>query len=143
MEYSDIDRFMKAAGLADDPAFDDLNFLSEPIPPQGKRILLGLYFPEGDPNPPWGYLPPSTIILPPDSSVDTLLHELGHRYGDFYYNDISEEFAENYRKHHSREARSAARSIAQVLPKICIRCPGYLDLCPYCDYGGWGNWLTK
>ncbi len=139
MEFTDIDRFMRENGLADEPAFDQLNFLTETIPPQGKKIILGLYFPEGErPHTPFGPLPPSTIILPPDANVDTLLHELGHRYGDYHYNDISEEFAENYRKHHSREVKSVARSITRDFPKICIGCEGYSDLCPYCDYGGFG-----
>lgn len=138
MLYADIDRFMKETGLADEPAFAQLNFLTETIPPQGKKIILGLYFPEGErPNTNFGPLPPSTIILPPDASVDTLLHELGHRYGDYHYNDISEEFAENYRKNHSQTAKSVARSSARGLPKICVGCVGYSELCPYCDYGGW------
>lgn len=98
MNYPEIDAFMQYHGLDREPAFDLLHFLIEPIPPQQNRVILGLYFPEGEhARTGYGYLPPSTIILPQDSTVDTLLHELGHRYGDYYYNDISEKFAEDYR----------------------------------------------
>jgi len=129
---------MKETGLADELAFDQLNFLTETIPPQGNKKILGLYFPEGErPNTQFGPLPPSTIILPADANVETLLHELGHRHGDYYYNDISEEYAENYRMKHSRAAKSYARSMLIKMPRVCIGCPGYPRLCPYCDYGGW------
>ena len=38
---------MKGTGLANDPAFENLHFLNEPIPPMEKKTILGLYFPEG------------------------------------------------------------------------------------------------
>jgi len=104
MEYPAIDRFMRETGLARDPAFDVLHFLSEPI--REKRIL-GLYYPEGSPEGDGaGYLPPSTIILPPDSTEGTLLHELGHRHGDFYFGDMSEKYAENYRQQQEQRLSS-------------------------------------
>ena len=65
MDYTTIDRFMQRTGLAKEPAFDFLHFLNEPIPPMEKKRILGLYFPEGEePQNQYGYLPPSTIILP-------------------------------------------------------------------------------
>ncbi|MDP2730333.1 MAG: hypothetical protein Q8O55_07615 [Dehalococcoidales bacterium] len=98
MDYPAIDRFMKKTGLANEPAFEFLHFLTEPIPAEKNRRILGLYFPDGDLEKDGaGYLPPSTIILPSDASEGTLLHELGHRHGHFYYNDLSELYAENYR----------------------------------------------
>ena len=99
MDFQAIDQFMKQTGLATEPAFDYLHFLTENIPSSENRRILGLYYPEGDTEKDgFGYLPPSTIILPLDSSESTLLHELGHRYGHFYYDNLSEEFAENYRR---------------------------------------------
>ena len=91
MDFQTIDNYMKGTGLANDPAFDNLHFLNEPIPPMEKKTILGLYFPEGEePQNQYGYLPPSTIILPPDADFETLRHELGHRHGHYYYGDISE-----------------------------------------------------
>lgn len=98
MIYPEINEFMLYHGLDREPAFDFLHFVTEPIPPEQNRIILGLYYPEGEhARSAAGYLPPSTIILPQDCTIDTLLHELGHRYGDYYYGDISEKFAEEYR----------------------------------------------
>ncbi|MDP2729123.1 MAG: hypothetical protein Q8O55_01415 [Dehalococcoidales bacterium] len=98
MDFPGIDRFMKETGLDAEPAFVDLHFLTETIPSPEDRRILGLYFPEGEQEKEgFGYLPPSTIILPPDASEGTLLHELGHRYGHYYHGDLSEPFAENYR----------------------------------------------
>lgn len=101
---------MRRTGLVNEPAFDSLHFLIEGIPPQKNQTILGLYFPEGEiAGLPFGYLPPSTIILPVDATEDTLLHELGHRYGDFYYNDLSEQFAENWHKSHQKGVVSMFR----------------------------------
>jgi hypothetical protein len=97
VKYQDIDRFMQETGLAEDPAFDDLNFLVEPINStlNGKTIL-GLYYrdPARDKV---GTLPAHTIHLPEDADYQTLLHELGHRHGDHYYKNMSEQYAEDYR----------------------------------------------
>jgi hypothetical protein len=115
MDFQVVDSFMKLYNLNKEPAFDFLHFVDEPITPEKNRIILGLYYPIGDPySPGYGYLPPSTIILPPDATVDTLLHELGHRYGDFYYGNLSEDFAENYRK--SFHLEPAMRSIPLFIP---------------------------
>jgi len=82
MNAGTIDSVMRARGLASDPAFQDLTFLIEPIPCISNICPLGEYSPET-----------STIVLPPDADESVLLHELGHRYGDFYHHDLSEEFA--------------------------------------------------
>jgi hypothetical protein len=151
MNFPAIDKFMKETGLASEPAFEFLHFMTSDIPSSGNRHILGLYYPIGDMEQDgFGYLPPSTIILPTDSSEGTLLHELGHRYGHFYYNNLSEEFAENYRKEQESRlnpvfAGSLARSkevsmerIASVT-HICQGCPekarGASKLCAWCDYG--------
>ena len=116
MDFQTIDNYMKGTGLANDPAFENLHFLNEPIPPMEKKTILGLYFPEGEePQNQYGYLPPSTIILPPDADLETLRHELGHRHGHYYYGDISEEYAENYRKAHGPHSYAARmRPVAQT-----------------------------
>lgn len=130
MDYEQIDSYMQRNGLAKEPAFEYLHFLIENIPPREHTTILGLYFPEGEiRGQPFGYLPPSTIILPADASEDTLLHELGHRYGDFYYSNLSEEFAENFRK--AREKGIHMERI-MVMPKMCIGCPGSPNLCSCC-----------
>ena len=121
MEYGNVDRFMKDTGLAQDPAFDYLHFLNEPIRATlGDLRILGLYYPEAGKDA-YGYLPPSTIHLPPDASISTLLHELGHRHGDYYYNDISEKYAEDWRKAMEAEIFGlTGEPVAQVslLPSI-------------------------
>ena len=92
---------MQESGLAADPAFDFLHFANEPITAQkGTLPILGFYYPESSRDH-RGYVPPSTIILPENASYDTLLHELGHRYGHFYFNDLSESFAERWAKEHA------------------------------------------
>ncbi len=118
MDYRVIDTFMKQHGLDKEPAYDFLHFVNEDIPPQQNRRILGLYYPIGDPYSSGAdYLPPSTIVLPPDATIDTLLHELGHRYGDFYFGDISEDFAETYRKNFKLEpAERSVPLFARVSP---------------------------
>lgn len=139
MLYKDIDRFMKETGLAKDPAFENLNFLTEPIPKIQNKTILGLYFPEGEQaGRQFGYLPPSTIILPPDADEETLKHELGHRHGHFYYNDIGEPYAENYRKRLNKEPAMMAMRVA-AQSQVCQGCPGKDEgLCDYCEYGNYG-----
>ncbi len=86
MDARTIDRVMFGKGLAADPAFQDLLFLIQPIPRTNGCPPRGLYFHDT-----------STIVLPPEGDESTLLHEVGHRYGDFHYHDLSEEFAEYFR----------------------------------------------
>ncbi len=151
MNYDAIDQFMKKTGLASEPAFDYLHFMTETIPSSENKLILGLYYPIGDQEQDgFGYLPPSTIILPPDSSEGTLLHELGHRFGHFYYNNLSEQFAENYRKEQEKRlapvfAGSFARSKEGPMKSlasqnsVCAGCPetaqGASKLCSWCDLG--------
>ena len=85
MDASTIDRVMYGKGLAADPAFQDLLIIIEPIP-CFNGCPRGLYFHDT-----------KTIVVPPHEGEPVLLHELGHRYGDFYYHDLSEEFAEHFR----------------------------------------------
>ncbi|MDD5512030.1 MAG: hypothetical protein PHI12_14675 [Dehalococcoidales bacterium] len=121
MDYNSVDSFMKQYGLDREPAFDFLHFMDESIPPQGKKRILGLYYPLGDhASSGFGYLPPSTIVLPPDATVDTLLHELGHRHGDYYYDDISEEYAETWRKNFKLEPAMRAMPLfaARAVPLV-------------------------
>jgi hypothetical protein len=139
MDYKAIDRFMKQTGLNKEPAFDFLHFLSEDIPPMEKKRILGLYFPDGAAHHVFGPLPASTIVLPLDSDEETLKHELGHRYGDYYYDNLSESFAEDYRKHLNKVLQFAARIDMRSFPPECIGCKGYTKLCTYCDLGGWSH----
>jgi len=152
MDFPAIDQFMKQTGLATEPAFDYLHFLTENIPLSENRRILGLYYPEGDTEKDgFGYLPPSTIILPLDSSESTLLHELGHRYGHFYYDNLSEEFAENYRRtqekklqpvYAGRLARFKEVPMERIRSRnlVCADCPeqarGEGKLCAFCELGG-------
>jgi len=137
MDYQQVDNYMKSKGWDKEPAFDFLYFLNEPIPPTEKKRILGLYFPEGEqPQNKYGYLPPSTIILPPDANTSTLLHELGHRHGHFYYNDISEEYAENWRKAH--EGQGNMQPVMRAKSDVCSACPELAQgrkICPWCEFG--------
>lgn len=136
MDYGEIDRFMKSTGLANDPAFDYLHFVDEPITAtKDGRKILGLYYPEKA-HDLWGYIPPSTIHLPPDGSEETLKHELGHRYGHYYYNDLSEEYAERWRKAHE----GGGDIMRLVASDRCQGCPemeqGRSRVCMFCELGG-------
>jgi hypothetical protein len=98
MDLADAYRIMIQKGLINDPAFTDLNFSFEPIP-RFDGCPLGLYFPQSEYVPEFGRtIPAKTIILPVEAQEGVLLHELGHRFGEYYYNDLSEEFAEDFRK---------------------------------------------
>lgn len=89
MDYQTIDRIINKHGFASEPAFKDLtvslNHIYQPEPK--KYCILGLYYPEYGMN-----------VIPPDAAEATVLHELGHRYCHYYYDDLSEESAESFRK---------------------------------------------
>jgi hypothetical protein len=112
MDEREIDSVLTAKGLYGNPAYDNLIFLIEPIP-RMDGCPLGLYFsgtkavidPSGAfyrmyDDPQWG-----TIILPPDADVSTLLHEVGHRYNDYYRHDLSESAAEQFREKYDTSPR--------------------------------------
>jgi len=103
MDYRDIDQIMSSKGLSGDPAFgDELDISLEPIA-CANSCPLGLYFPVSE----WNdnvqrYVRGETIILPPNAIEGALFHELGHRYGHFYYGDLSEKYAEDFRKKYQK-----------------------------------------
>ena len=91
MRYENISTTLQRKGLSNEPAFQSVRYVLEDIPCDKGSCPLGLYDPEHD-----------TIILPPKFLEGALLHELGHRYEDFYYGgDLSEVFAEDYRRKYS------------------------------------------
>lgn len=145
MNFVQIDQLMKRTGLASEPAFDYLHFLVEGIPSPESRRILGLYFPEGEKEKHgFGYLPPSTIILPPDASEFTLYHELGHRYNDYYYNDLSEDAANKYAEALTKNPKEVYMTKIierSVTSTECAKCPeglrGAARLCPFCELGGY------
>lgn len=100
-------------GLTEEPAFKNLRTVISPhlYPPYAEKPALVLYdvnvgceftpFLKPDFDKYLGALFPDEgeaglIVLPPTAGESTLLHELGHRIGFFYYNDLSEAFANNY-----------------------------------------------
>ena len=86
---SRIEAVMVKHGLLGDPAFVGTKFFVDEILCQS-RCPLGMY--DVDNN---------EIYLAPLFSEDTLLHELGHRYGHYYYaKPFSEEFANMFMKTH-------------------------------------------
>ena len=102
MDYMAIDTIMAAKGLATNPAFDATTIALEPIL-STNSCPLGLYFPVQE----WSShvqrtVPGNTIVLPPDATEGALLHELGHRHGEFYYGDLSERYAEDFRRAHQK-----------------------------------------
>ncbi len=94
MDFKEVDRVINSHGFASEPAFKDVYISVHPIPQYDpKTCVLGLYYPDEE-----------VIVIPPDGLESTLLHELGHRYSDYYYGDISEPAAENFRKHYQGAA---------------------------------------
>ena len=96
MDYNEVTQTIADMGLTNDPAFQDLFIRIEPTP-NLNGCPLGLYFPEAEVVHGEPYLP-RTIVIPPDATKSTLKHELGHRYGHYYYNDLSERYAEKFRQ---------------------------------------------
>lgn len=85
---------MQDKSFASDPAFLGIPIAVQPIPPMN-GCPLGLY----DPN-------TGAITLSPDanSTHTVLLHELGHRHGDYYHNNLSEKYAEVFRRKHQKNS---------------------------------------
>lgn len=140
MEYSAIDRFLKRSGLGADPAFAYLHFLNEPIPQtQANKIILGLYYPEAN-HDQYGYLPDSTIHLPPNASYHTLLHELGHRHGHYYRNNLTEPYAEKYRiENEYLNPEPGVDPLSLAVNRLCQACPELREgrqICQFCELGG-------
>lgn len=133
-KYQEIDRFMRQSGFETEPAFERLNILNTPIP---DKKILGLYYPSGDVNDPdFGYLPPSTSVLPEDSDFQTVLHELGHCYNWHYNQNLSEESAERWRLSHQYllngfATRKAIGMVARTKEEfICQECNSGIDYDP-------------
>jgi hypothetical protein len=97
LDYGYFDKLIQKHGWENEPAFDKVLLEIAPLPPMPGHPL-GLYYPDPDHT---LKVQPGTIWVPPESDEETSLHELGHRYGHYYYGDLSEEFAENFRKAHS------------------------------------------
>lgn len=90
MDYLEVSSVMSRKNLSNDPAFDALTVSIEPTP-NLNGCPLGLYYPDT-----------ATMIIPPTAMEGTLLHELGHRHGHYYYDDLSEDYAEYFRKIYQR-----------------------------------------
>lgn len=86
MDYSDVDRIITNRGFASERAFKDVIVSIHPIP-NLDGCPLGLYYPDS-----------GMIVIPPEGQEPALLHELGHRYGHYYYNNLSEQYAEDFRR---------------------------------------------
>jgi hypothetical protein len=85
MDFVEIDRIINDHGFASEPAFTDVYISVHEIPPEMNAI--GLYYPDSE-----------VIVIPPDGLESVLLHELGHRYGHFYFEDLTEQYAEAFRR---------------------------------------------
>ena len=90
MDFEEVDSILARHGLAQEPAFDQVGIDIRPIPDMN-GCPLGLYYPDS-----------ATIVIPPDGYESVVLHELGHRYGHYYYNNLSEPFAEDYRHRYQK-----------------------------------------
>jgi len=90
MDFQEVDQILARHGLSQEPAFDKVSIDIRPIPDMN-GCPLGLYYPDS-----------ATIVIPPDGYESVLLHELGHRYGHYYYDNLSEVFAEDYRRRYQR-----------------------------------------
>ena len=115
MDYKFFDNVLQKHGLTDEPAFKDAWVTIAPLPPLDVRgHLLGLYYADSDAT----YdVEPGTIWLPPDADEETQLHELGHRFGHYHWNDLSEGFAEQYRRSRGNDVvpRSPGSSVPSRL----------------------------
>jgi hypothetical protein len=89
MDFDQVDRIINSHGFASEPAFKDVYVSIHPIPEMDGSCPLGLYYPDT-----------GTIVIPPDGYESVLLHELGHRFGHYHYDDLSEKFAEQFREDH-------------------------------------------
>jgi len=90
MNYLQLDLLLKRHGLDGEPAFKDVNVAIQELPEQYSNVL-GLYYPDEQ-----------FIVVPPGSNEQTILHELGHRYGHYYQQNLTEKFAEQYRLSHQK-----------------------------------------
>lgn len=90
MDYTEVDRIFDYHRLEEEVAFEKLVIDIKPIP-EMNGCPLGLYYPDS-----------ATVVIPPDGFESVLLHELGHRYGHYHYDNLSEVFAEDYRRHYQK-----------------------------------------
>jgi hypothetical protein len=93
MNYDFFDTILRKHNLHEEPAFDDVLVQIAPLPSE-YRQTLGLYYPDADPL---TRVAPGTIWVPPDANEETVLHELGHRFGHYHNDNLSEGFAEQFR----------------------------------------------
>lgn len=89
-DYERILSAIRSLGMAKEPALVGTAFSVEDISCENSKCPLGLY----DPN-------TNTITIPPGFYDSVLVHEIGHRFGHYYYNDLSEAFAERFRMEHT------------------------------------------
>lgn len=94
MDYDQFFNLMARKGIINDPAFRDFNVRIEDTP-NLNGCPLGVYFPSREVVNGKLY-PAKTIIVPPDSTEWTALHELGHHHGKYYHGDLSERYADKY-----------------------------------------------
>jgi hypothetical protein len=85
MDFVEVDRIIKSHGFDSEPAFTNVYVSVSDIPQE--MNALGLYYPNEQ-----------LIVIPPNGEESVFIHELGHRYGHFYFNNLTEEFAEEFRK---------------------------------------------
>ena len=86
MDYQVVDQIINSHGFRNEPAFRDVYVEVAPIPNMD-GCPLGLYYPGS-----------GLIVVPPDAYPSVVLHELGHRYGHYHYNNLSEQYAESFRQ---------------------------------------------
>ena len=96
MDFDYFDKILRKHRLDQEPAFEKVLVEIAPLPPM-KGNPLGLYYPDPDKA---LNVASGTIWVPPDADEETVLHELGHRYYDYYARDLSEAKAESYRLAH-------------------------------------------
>lgn len=86
MDRIHIEDLLRDLELNAEPAFAELSFEIDNLP-FVNGILLGAYFPKFH-----------LIVLPPWSEEKVLIHELGHAWAYYNWEDLSEEAAEGFRK---------------------------------------------
>ncbi len=91
MDYLHIATVMDNLGLIQEPAFKDVQFFIGPMP-KLDGCPLGLFWPDN-----------REVNIPVEANDVVLLHEMGHAYGQYYFNDLSEPYAERWRRAYQKQ----------------------------------------
>lgn len=107
MTFDKIEAIFDKCGISLDPAISrkELLLRIDELPPEYRDVALGLYYPDE-----------KRIWIPPVADEQTVKHEVGHAWCDYYYNDIGEPCAEAFRRRVNNMSNVALRCKPSRLP---------------------------